>query len=163
MITPYENNQRDPLITVLMSMAGERYPGKLGGGEREALGAWLDGQASDQRWVAVDAGEVCGHVQIGPVHRDEFDGLESPLPAGTLFEVARLFVAPQKRGSALGALLLEHALREAGNQGGAAAILRVSDYLDHAVALYRRTGWSDLGSVTSRLDGDLLLVLTYQL
>ncbi|MFI9594456.1 GNAT family N-acetyltransferase [Nonomuraea sp. NPDC052265] len=93
---------------------------------------WLTPHGLLRAWVAVEEGQVLGHVGLA-------DTTEGP-------EVTRLFVAPAARGRGLAALLLETVRKAA----GAPVLLEVSDEGRAAVALYERLGWRRVGSTRAR-------------
>ncbi|MCZ7373942.1 GNAT family N-acetyltransferase [Micromonospora sp. WMMC250] len=105
---------------------------------------WLGEPRPDHAWVAVADTVIVGHVAVQRV---------VPGPAGAptarpTAEVARLFVAPSARGSALGSALLDRVRRWA-NARGTDLVLEVTSDNAAAAALYERTGWRCTGSSTA--------------
>ncbi|MFI7419528.1 GNAT family N-acetyltransferase [Nonomuraea sp. NPDC049684] len=93
---------------------------------------WLTPGDLLRAWVAVEEGQVLGHVGLA-------GAAEGP-------QVTRLFVVPAARGRGLAALLLETVRKAA----GAPVVLEVSDEGRAAVALYERLGWRRVGSTRAR-------------
>jgi [ribosomal protein S18]-alanine N-acetyltransferase len=60
-------------------------------------------------------------------------------------EIANLAVAPEARGSGIGAALLDEALAEAGRRGASAVYLEVRDSNDTARRLYGSRGFEEVG------------------
>jgi GNAT superfamily N-acetyltransferase len=99
---------------------------------------WLSPPTVLGAWVAeISAGAVVGHVAV---HR----------PA----EVSRLFVAPTARGQHVGAELLGHARRWATAHGIGLTLEIVDESRSApAIALYERTGWRHVDTVTATWRG----------
>ncbi|MDG4838917.1 GNAT family N-acetyltransferase [Micromonospora sp. WMMD967] len=106
---------------------------------------WLSEPRPDHAWVAVaDDAAIVGHVAVHRV----VPGPAGASPARPTAEVARLFVAPGARGSALGSALLDRVRRWA-NARGTALVLEVTSDNAAAAALYERTGWRCTGTSTA--------------
>lgn len=115
-------------------------------------------------WVAVDQGQVVGHVAL---HRRSSPGVvalaasQLGLRASECGVVARLLVAPEQRRTGLGRRLLDHATDQC-RRRQLAPILDVVDGTEPAIALYEHAGWRHLGSVTFTLpDGSELTEHVY--
>ncbi|WFE99011.1 GNAT family N-acetyltransferase [Micromonospora sp. WMMD964] len=105
---------------------------------------WLCEPRPADAWVAVDDEEaIVGHVAV---HRLPSSADEPP--ARQTAEVARLFVAPTARGSALGSALLDR-VRQWARAHGTDLVLEVTSDGVAAAALYERTGWRCTGTSTA--------------
>lgn len=100
-------------------------------------------------WVAVDGGEVVGHVSVlRPRDGWECEGWTAATgePAGRLAAVSVLFVDSARGARGIGSRLLETAVTRIRELG----MLPVLDVVqEHSVAadLYRRRGWQVVGEV----------------
>lgn len=156
-IRPRTPSDLTGLITLLDRLHGEPYPGHLAGTTRHEKLTWLEMYAPLRSWVAEHNGIVVGHVQVTPADARLCEVVGTA--AGALLEVGRLFVSPAVRRLGVGAGLLQTAASWADLQGGQ-PVLRVSDYLDDAIRLYRKEGWTAVGRLLSELSEDQLLVFT---
>jgi GNAT superfamily N-acetyltransferase len=107
---------------------------------QDALGAW----------VADDDGQIVGHVALNPTSSDEVIDLACAVlqkPAAALGVIARLFVAPSRRGQGTGGRLLRAATAAAVSRG-LVPILDVGTHFTPAIAMYEKHGWTRLGAVT---------------
>ncbi|CAN7451827.1 GNAT family N-acetyltransferase [Knoellia sp. LjRoot47] len=98
-------------------------------------------------WVAVDDGEVVGHVSVTalPDGRMATEWVEATgRPHEGLAEVSVLFVAGGRRGSGIGGLLLDVALAEI-RRRGLTPMLDVVGEDTSAGLFYRRRGWRTVG------------------
>ncbi|MFF0868493.1 GNAT family N-acetyltransferase [Nonomuraea sp. NPDC003560] len=93
---------------------------------------WLTPGDLLRAWVAVEEGQVLGHVGLAGTD-------EGP-------QVTRLFVVPAARGRGLAPVLLDTVRKAAGTP----VVLEVSDEGRAAVALYERLGWRRVGSTRAR-------------
>lgn len=101
-------------------------------------------------WVADDSGQIVGHVALNPTSSDEVLALACAVlhkPPAALGVVARLFVAPSRRGQGTGGRLLRVATAAALRRG-LVPILDVGTHFAPAIALYERNEWTRLGAVT---------------
>lgn len=115
-------------------------------------------------WVIEEGDQILGHVAL---HRRSFDavmataGAALVLPPERLGVVARLFVAPERRGKGLGRALLATASGAARAQG-LWPILDVATRYQRAIGLYESCGWTCAGPVVFRWpDGRELDELVY--
>lgn len=112
--------------------------------------AWLSPPNLLIAWVAEVNGVLSGHVALCAAEDDVATSawsLASGKPPERLAVVAKLFVSPGARGLGLGAALLDTASAEARRW----RLLPVLEVLDHdrsAIALYERTGWLRVASVS---------------
>lgn len=101
-------------------------------------------------WVAVDGGQIIGHVALNPSATSSTMRLIEArrAPASAVF-VARLLVDPNWRGQHIGEGLLDHARRWA-VANGHTVYLEAVDVPEGAVALamYRAKGWVEVGRVS---------------
>ena len=100
-------------------------------------------------WVADDDGQIVGHVALNPTSSDEVIAFACEVldrSAAVLGVVARLFVAPSRRGRGTGRRLLR-AATEAAEARGLVPILDVGTHFTPAIALYEKHGWTRLGAV----------------
>jgi GNAT superfamily N-acetyltransferase len=115
-------------------------------------------------WVAVEEGEIIGHVALRPRSSDAVIALATEalcLPADRLGVVSRLLVSPRHRRHGVGRSLLEVASREA-HERGLWPILDVLTYRQEAISLYDKCGWLRAGQVMSRFgDGREVEELVY--
>ena len=104
-------------------------------------GGWLSPAGILRAWVAeLPAGAVVGHVAL---HQ-----------ATGGAEVSRLFVAPTARGHHVGARLLSHARRWAAAHRLDLTLEIVDESRSApAIALYERTGWRHVDTVTATWSG----------
>lgn len=131
----------------------DRYPIALPAG---GFGAFLTTPEPVAAWVAVVGDELVGHVALNGVTSRPVVQLVEHLRigGGTPIYVARLLVDPDSRRAGIGGALLRHAL-------DAAVAAKWSAYLDvvdtptaaPAIALYRRSRWTEIGSVAFELGG----------
>ena len=145
------------LVALLGGLQGERYPGSLAGVTTSDMRTWLETYAPLQAWVSVRAGSVVGHVQVSAADAELHEVLGCP--PGPVLEVCRLFVSRTARHCGTGGTLLQAATSWVDLQG-AEPVLRVSEYLEDAVRLYRAHGWYEVGRIRSKLSGDRLVVFT---
>ena len=102
-------------------------------------------------WVAEADGIIIGHVALCSAVGDPAAPLwcdATDLPAERIGVVARLFVAPSVRGQGVGAALLARVCDEARSRNLHPA-LEVLDHDRSAIALYERSGWLYIGSVSA--------------
>ncbi|HET8930139.1 MAG TPA: GNAT family N-acetyltransferase [Acidimicrobiales bacterium] len=100
-------------------------------------------------WVAVGDGAILGHVALHPTAtRGAMRMVAEHARSTEVAFVSRLLVDPMRRGQAIGARLLDH-VREAARAAGRGLYLEAVDVPDGAaaMALYRATGWIELGRV----------------
>ncbi|MFE0100735.1 GNAT family N-acetyltransferase [Streptomyces sp. NPDC059009] len=145
-VRPRADPDLDACVQVLAAVhAHDGYPVNWPLRPRE----WLAGTAQSGAWVAELDGAVVGH--IGLARADDGDaapGLFSSRTGMSTAEtavVSRLFVSPDARGHRIGALLLEHAVREAHGLG-LHPVLDVVATDTAAAALYERQGWELLAT-----------------
>ncbi|MFJ9693695.1 GNAT family N-acetyltransferase [Kitasatospora sp. NPDC101183] len=127
--------------------AADRYPADWP--DRPA--AWLTPDGLLAAWVAERDGRITGHIGLcrsvpgdaGPELWSHRTGGRPELTA----VIARLYVAPSDRGQGLGERLLGAAVTHA-RVLGLHPVLDVLPTDTEAVALYRRLGWTLLGSTT---------------
>ncbi|MDG4781075.1 GNAT family N-acetyltransferase [Micromonospora sp. WMMD961] len=105
---------------------------------------WLRQPRPADAWVAVDDTSIVGHVAV---HRVVPARAGTP-PARPTAEVARLFVVPRARGSALGGALLDR-VRQWASARRIDLSLEVTSDGAAAAALYERTGWRYAGTSTA--------------
>ena len=108
-------------------------------------------------WVAVQAGEIVGHVALSTTASPEvLEVLSTSGECGRPGVVSRLLVAPDARREGLGTRLLKHAA-DAAREAGLVPVLDVVSTSMAAIALYERAGWRRLGVAHVRLpDGHAL-------
>jgi len=115
-------------------------------------------------WVAVADGVLAGHVVLRPAVNPSVMALASAatgLPETRLAVVGRLFVAPWARRRGVGGALLARAAVEALDLGRR-PVLDVVTKDTAAIALYRREGWVEAGSVqTSFRSGETVDELVF--
>lgn len=103
-------------------------------------------------WVAVDDGDIVGHVALhetGARATIELASKATGWPAERLGVVSRLLVASTARRRGVGRNLLGAAAAEAhGNHRW--PVLDVATHFDAAIALYESLGWTRAGTVTFR-------------
>jgi GNAT superfamily N-acetyltransferase len=115
---------------------------------------WIRSTAVIDAWVAVDRGDLLGHVNL------RWPGDQMPVTMwrarGELEEcavVSRLFVVPAARRRGLGLALLDAACGRSARLGRR-PVLDVVDDNRAAVAMYRRLGWIELGRYEQRFYDD---------
>jgi GNAT superfamily N-acetyltransferase len=110
-------------------------------------------------YVAVDGRRIVGHVAFHAGRPNAATALASKVlqrPLTDIGVVARLFSAVDCRRAGVGRLLLQRATDEA-RQRSLVPILDVWIDLHAAIALYRASGWVNLGTVHAELpDGRVL-------
>jgi GNAT superfamily N-acetyltransferase len=114
------------------------------------LGAFLTEPDALAHWVAVEGGEVVGHVALHPGGSDammDFATEKTGTPASEFGVVARLLVSPAARRLGIGRSLLDLAEGSA-RQLGRRPILEVVERHASAVRLYESRGWKCLGQIT---------------
>jgi GNAT superfamily N-acetyltransferase len=97
--------------------------------------------------VATDDGLVVGHIALHEAAQDPAFPLAekaSGLESDRLAAVGRLFSSPTRRRRGIGPTLLRAAV-DAAHAEGQRPFLNVALQLNDAVALYQRSGWTDLG------------------
>jgi GNAT superfamily N-acetyltransferase len=103
-----------------------------------------------EAWVAEVDGEVVGHVGLHRTTSEEVIEMacrELGVEPAALGVVARLFVAPARRGEGVGGQLLA-AAASAATVRGLRPILDVGTMFTPAIALYEKHGWTRIGQVT---------------
>ncbi|MFG2846733.1 GNAT family N-acetyltransferase [Kitasatospora sp. NPDC048296] len=119
----------------------------------ERPAAWLTPDGLLAAWVAEAAGRITGHVGLSrSAPGDAAPGLWSLRTGGRpelTAVIGRLYVAPTARGHGTGAHLLARAVVHA-RALGLHPVLDVLATDTAAVALYRRLGWTLLGSGEQR-------------
>ena len=115
---------------------------------------WIRSREVIGAWVADDGGDLLGHVNL----RRPGDHMPARMwrargGSGECALVSRLFVVPAARRRGLGLALLEVACARAAELDRR-PVLDVRDDNVAAVALYRRLGWTDLGSYEDRFHDD---------
>ncbi|MEV7600572.1 GNAT family N-acetyltransferase [Kitasatospora sp. NPDC089797] len=115
--------------------------------------AWLTPDGLLAAWVAEWDGRIAGHVGLvrsgpGDPAPDLWSRRTGGRPELTVV-IGRLYVAPAARGHAAGARLLASAVAHARALGLQPVLDVVADHTD-ALALYRRLGWTPLGSAEQR-------------
>jgi GNAT superfamily N-acetyltransferase len=104
---------------------------------------WLSPSGVLGAWVAEEAGCVIGHVALAAVRRghgaDIWSSATGVPPAG-LGSISRLFVAPDRRHTGLGAALLDAACA-ASVERGLLPVLDVVETNREAIRFYERQGW----------------------
>jgi GNAT superfamily N-acetyltransferase len=105
-------------------------------------------------WVAVDGGDVVGHVALalheaGARATMALAGEATGWPAERLVVVSRLLVATTARRRGAGRGLLGNAVAEA-HARDLWPVLDVATHFEPAVALYEAEGWTRAGEVTFR-------------
>lgn len=87
---------------------------------------------------------------------DELSGMVSATdPIDGQMVLLSLWVAPEARGQGVGDRLVEAVLRHAGAQGASRVALDVRDTNGHALALYERHGFVDVGPAPDLRPDDL--------
>jgi GNAT superfamily N-acetyltransferase len=103
--------------------------------------------SDDEYWflVALEGGEMAGHVALAPTTREE----PAPAPAGTIY-LSQLFVHRRHQGSGAAATLMAAAVAEAARRGLTGMLLWTPRGAERARRFYEREGWSPTGAVHSR-------------
>lgn len=138
-----------PAVARLMARSQQldgTYPAPhYAGDSATTVARWLTRHEALARWVAVDDGEVVGHVQLSAVHDPGLAAvLDGQGGADGHLEVGRLVVAAGTRRRGTGAGLLDAAVAGA-RARGARPCLCVLATQHAAVALYRAAGFEELG------------------
>ncbi|MGW2378062.1 MULTISPECIES: GNAT family N-acetyltransferase [Kitasatospora] len=119
----------------------------------ERPAAWLSPDGLLGAWVAEADGRIAGHVGLVRSTPGDLAPARWSLRTGGRPEltavIGRLYVAPAARGRAVGARLLARAVAHA-RALGLHPVLDVLATDTAAVALYRRLGWTSLGSGEQR-------------
>jgi GNAT superfamily N-acetyltransferase len=109
---------------------------------------WLSPGGLLGAWVAEEAGRIVGHVALAAVGPSHGTGIWSAAtgvrPAG-LASTTRLFVAPGRRRTGLGAALL-HVASVAAAERALLPVLDVVETNREAIRLYERHGWRHVHS-----------------
>ncbi|WP_228973156.1 GNAT family N-acetyltransferase [Streptomyces sp. DH12] len=122
---------------------------------------WLTPPGLLGAWVAVDGGDVLGHMAL--TRPMEAPPVAVGLPARRLVGVARLFVDLRARRRGVAARLLDEATRVAADRGRT-PVLEVEAGATSAIRLYERAGWSRVGSSAgdwTTADGRVARLLWY--
>jgi GNAT superfamily N-acetyltransferase len=150
-IRPRTEDDLEPLVRVLALVAeADRYPTRW---PADPAG-WIRSRDIIGAWVADEGGDLLGHVNLRfprdhmPVRMWRASG-----ETGECALVSRLFVAPAARGRGLGLALLDAACARA-DEVDRRPVLDVRDDNRAAIALYRRLGWTDLGTYEDRFHDD---------
>jgi ribosomal protein S18 acetylase RimI-like enzyme len=98
--------------------------------------------------LAEDAGRLVGYVQFGP---GEAPACVSPPPA---WELRRLYVAPESKGSGLASELTARAVSGARAGGAASLWLGVWERNPRAIRFYEKAGFKVVGEHTFQLGRD---------
>ena len=128
--------------------AADDYPTYLPGDD---YGRFLTRPEPLEAWVSEWNSDICGHVVL---NTQPSPGAEQVLHdagiVGPLGAIARLLVDPDIRGRGIGRALLQTARSEAGIQHRT-PVLEVVESSHAAIALYRRSGWVELGRTSLAL------------
>ena len=103
---------------------------------------WLSPSGLLGAWVA-EEGHIIGHVvlaAVGPGHAADIWSDATGVPPAELASATRLFVAPDRRRTGLGAALLNTALLAAAERR-LHPVLDVVETNREAIRLYERQGW----------------------
>jgi GNAT superfamily N-acetyltransferase len=144
----------DELVRLAMAVARVEvtYPPPRIVRDAAAIGAWLEEEESLSELVAVRAGELVGHVQVGDIHGSAFRWyLRNNHREAPWMEVAHLFVSPAVRREGIGSLLLSHAVTTS-LQLKRPLVLCVMGTQTGALATYEALGWERLGSFNGRIE-----------
>jgi GNAT superfamily N-acetyltransferase len=150
-IRPRTEDDLEPLVGALALVAeADAYPTRW---PADPVG-WIRSRDIIGAWVADEGGDLVGHVSL------RLPGDHMPVRmwracggTGECAVVSRLFVVPSAQRRGLGLALLE-AARARAAELDRRPVLDVRDDNRAAIALYRRLGWTDLGSYEERFDGD---------
>jgi GNAT superfamily N-acetyltransferase len=150
-IRPRTEDDLEPLVRGLALVAeADRYPSRW---PADAAG-WIRSRDVIGAWVADEGGDLLGHVNL------RLPGDQMPVrmwrargDPGECALVSRLFVVPAARRRGLGLALLDTACGRAAELDRR-PVLDVVDDNRAAIALYRRLGWTDLGSYEDRFHDD---------
>ncbi|MFH9349453.1 GNAT family N-acetyltransferase [Kitasatospora sp. NPDC017646] len=128
----------------------------------ERPAAWLTPDGLLAAWVAEADGRIAGHIGLvrstpGDMAPGRWSRRTGGRPELTAV-IGRLYVAPAARGRAAGALLMECAVAHA-RVLGLHPVLDVLATDTAALALYRRLGWTPLGSGEQRWDSGRTVVV----
>jgi GNAT superfamily N-acetyltransferase len=111
--------------------------------------SWLgDAALVDHRlYVIEDPSGVAGFSFAGPTDDDDLD-------PGTTVNVGALYLDPDRRGTGLGRVLLDHVLADFGSRGFRVATLYVLIGNQGARRFYARLGWIEEPAVVKECLGD---------
>lgn len=114
----------------------------------ENLGRFLSDPIPVSAWVALDGGRIVGHVAVNAgSHSSVTAAIRHAGIIGEVGVIARLLVDPTRRREGIGSRLLEHASAHVESLGWV-PVLDVVATAEPAVSLYRRHGWTEIGSAT---------------
>jgi GNAT superfamily N-acetyltransferase len=146
-IRPRTEDDLEPLVRALTLVAAvDGYPSRW---PADPAG-WIRSRDIIGAWVADEAGDLLGHVNL------RWPGDQMPVRmwrarggTGECALVSRLFVAPAAQRRGLGLALLDAACARAAELDRR-PVLDVVDDNRAAVTMYRRLGWTELGSYEER-------------
>ena len=124
---------------------------------------WLSPSGMLGAWVAEEAGRIVGHMAVATLtagHRGEVWSNATGLPPAGLASITRLFVAPGRRRSGVGAALLDAACAAAAERG-LHPVLEVVETNREAMLFYERHGWRRVHSEPWAEARDEQLLLHY--
>jgi GNAT superfamily N-acetyltransferase len=150
-IRPRTEDDLEPLVRALALVTeADRYPDRW---PADPAG-WIRARGIIDAWVADEGGGPLGHVSL------RWPGDHTPVRmwraaggTGECAVVSRLFVVPAARRRGLGLALLDAACARAAELHRR-PVLDVHDDNRAAIALYRRLGWTDIGSYEDRFHDD---------
>ncbi|MFD9071706.1 GNAT family N-acetyltransferase [Streptomyces lasiicapitis] len=114
--------------------------------------AWLKSPELIHAWVAVMAGRVVGHAGVGESCGDEAAAVwfeRSGEDDSQVVVAARLFVAPEARGTGLGERLTKTVMDYARGHG-VRLVFEVMTKDAAAIRLYEKLGCQEVGRITHR-------------
>ncbi|MFC0407996.1 GNAT family N-acetyltransferase [Roseomonas elaeocarpi] len=116
--------------------------------ELKALATYF-AHAQGMLWAAEDEGQITGMIGTKPTQHDE------------AWEISRVYVRPERRGSGLAHKLLDTAERFASEAGAARLVLWTDTRFDAAHAFYEKRGYVRSGSIRILDDASKSLEFRY--
>lgn len=108
----------------------------------------------DYSYLAVhENGEICGYIGVKPERDDRFF-------------LSKLYLRSDKRGRGIATIMLKKVFDEAAMAGKNAVYLTVNKHNDHAIAVYKKNGFSVADEIVTDIGGGFVMddyVMEYKL
>ena len=112
----------------------------------QSLDAMTD-QVENQKYLYLavyDDEDLCGYIAVKPEDDERFF-------------LSKLYLRKDKRGQGIASLMMNHVFETARKAGKKSVYLTVNKHNDHAIAVYKRTGYELIDSVVTDIGGGYVM------